>query len=194
MPYCILGWDGEHDGENCSLSETANSQVDIELSKPLGILPQVPRTPKEDKLVSDVKSTGRKRAVQVKPILPGMKCEWLGLKNSGGGLHPIVGCLDNDATNVHHGPDKNTLNNKPSNLHAICATCHNRWHTRNDGTYPEENIGETWVPIGEYSPHDPTTRFTPEEFLASEVYWNTPVAERKEPCQKVSLKKLSLKN
>ena len=176
-PYCILNWFDEHEAENCSLTRAQESNSE----EPLGILGEKStRAPKADSLVGDVKSTGRKRAVLVKPIVKGETiCEWSGLKLAGSGVFPIVGCLDNYATDIHHGPDKNTLNNVSSNLHAICSICHNRWHTLNDPTYPPENIGYEWLPIGDIKPHDPETKFTPEEYLKAEIYWKTPVAERK---------------
>lgn len=53
----------------------------------------------------------------------------------GGGEFPIQGCSDGVQLNRHHGPDKNTLNNEPGNVHRICAHCHNRWHAKNDPDY-----------------------------------------------------------
>jgi hypothetical protein len=95
---------------------------------------------KPDVSVTDPGSTGRKRAVKIKPIEPGDKCEWAGLAKAGGGIIPIIGCGGNDAETVHHGPDKNTLNNSEENLHAICWVCHNRWHGINDPLYRGEKF------------------------------------------------------
>ena len=133
---------------------------------------------KVDSGVADVKSTGRKRAVLAKPIKPGAPCEWLGLRYAGGGAIPIVGCLEGTQTNIHHGPDKNTLNNRQSNLHAICSECHNRWHTLNDSYYPEENPGEEWLP-------EPTVAHsielaTDEDKLRNDIYWNTKKGDRED--------------
>lgn len=133
--------------------------------------------------VTDLESTGRKRAAKLYPIpkegQPGypMACEWKGLKNAGGGVVPIVGCVGGLATNIHHGPDKNTLSNFVGNVHRICATCHNRWHSANDkyysGTRPS---GDTpYLPESENdsAPHDGVSRATPEDIAESEVRWAT---------------------
>lgn len=96
---------------------------------------------KEDELVTDPKSTGRKRAAVLLPLKDEhgnpYDCAWTGLKFAGGGEYPIIGCLGNPATNRHHGPDKDTLNNDEvgRNLHRICTYCHNRWHGKNDNGY-----------------------------------------------------------
>lgn len=89
-------------------------------------------------MVTDAKSTGRKRAVMLAPILEGMLCEWAGLRQAGGGPIPIVGCAGHQLSDkkngdeeqgwlpghLHHGPDKATLNNAVgTNLHRICAVC-----------------------------------------------------------------------
>ena len=89
-------------------------------------------------MVTDAKSTGRKRAVMLAPILEGMLCEWAGLRQAGGGPIPIVGCAGNQLSDkkngdeeqgwlpghLHHGPDKATLNNAVgTNLHRVCAVC-----------------------------------------------------------------------
>lgn len=134
---------------------------------------------KSAKDVKDLQSTGRKRAAKLYAIPkegePGypLACEWQGLKAAGGGVEPIVGCFDGLATNIHHGPDKNTLSNFVGNVHRICATCHNRWHAANDQYY--EGIrpkGEVpYVPNRDYSKHDGITKFTPEEFAQNELRW-----------------------
>jgi hypothetical protein len=168
--YCALGW-----FENVKI-------LRIPFIKNNGTLGNVPdqRTGpvKEDEEVTDPKSTGRKRAVLVKPITEGMVCEWANLKFAGGGIYPVIGCPGNPATNIHHGPDKNTLNNDLTNLHAICSPCHNRWHTRNDPTYPEDIPGNTWIPNGDWRTHDNSTMATIEEVLEHETYWNLSPKQR----------------
>lgn len=132
--------------------------------------------------VKDLESTGRKRAAILYPIPaegdPGfpMACEWSGLKSAGGGIVPIVGCNDGLAKNIHHGPDKNTLSNFVKNVHRICATCHNRWHTLNDpyysGTRPQGDI--PYLPLeehGECKEHDPFTKATEQDVLENEAFW-----------------------
>jgi len=123
--------------------------------------------------VTDPQSTGRKRAAVLYPIEEGMACEWLALKFAGGGRFPIIGCPGGVATNRHHGPDKNTLNNSEGNVHRVCVDCHNRWHTRNDLVFTELFGTDQWAP------HDGTTKATMEEILSSEVYWNTVPSQRK---------------
>lgn len=94
---------------------------------------------KPDEEIKDPRSTMRKRAQKilrdVRGITIGDPCEWRGLAECGGGRHPIVGCVDGLVKHIHHGPDKNWFNNSPDNLHAICHSCHNRWHARNDKCY-----------------------------------------------------------
>lgn len=124
--------------------------------------------------MKDPISTGRKRAAIVKPIEEGMVCEWAHLKFAGGGVEPIVGCNNNKASNIHHGPDKDILNNSDSNLHRICAFCHNRWHTRNDKYYGERPTpGSPFIPIPPYNnlEHDPDSKATLEEVFKSEMEW-----------------------
>lgn len=116
--------------------------------------------------VNDNLTTGRKRAGRLNPILPGMTCEWAGLRYAGGGIVPIVGCSGNTIAKVksnkdlpegvdargalHHGPDKTTMNNAPGlNLHRICEICHHRWHALNDRYYPP--IGPAHSPRGSLS-------------------------------------------
>lgn len=124
---------------------------------------------KDDDAVTDPGSTGRKRAAVMYPITEGMICEWAGLKNAGGGKHPIVGCLNNLATNRHHGPDKNTLNNTEGNVHRICATCHNRYHAVTDNDYD---------PNGPFTPHDSETKTTLEEIYNNEMHWTLKKVKR----------------
>lgn len=108
--------------------------------------------------LTDPRSTGRKRADRLFPITPGMVCEWARLKNVGGGPKPITGCMGNPASDLHHGPDKNTLNNSKmsegigfgENVHRICSFCHNLWHALNDEFYPPydrvEDQAQPWLP------------------------------------------------
>lgn len=119
----------------------------------------------------DALSTGRKMADRIQEGLEGkhLVCEWAELRFAGGGPEPIVGCLGNPASALHHGPDKNTLNNlrlpgEPDcNLHWICPDCHNRWHARNDKYYDarptrtvfDEKTGEERVVV------DASVPFTP---------------------------------
>jgi hypothetical protein len=162
---CVLGthWECSRKKEyNCCCQLTGPSLVE---NKRGG-------TNKEDNEVTDPKSTGRKRAAILFPIEEGMTCEWEGLKFAGGGLYPIVGCTGNPATNRHHGPDKNTLNNDKGNVHRICARCHNRWHTRNDPVYEKFLVTEKWLR------HDSESKATPEEILKSEVYWKSNQQEK----------------
>lgn len=133
------------------------------------------RALKEADQIKDPTSTGRKRAVLVKPIREGDICEWAGLKECGGGVVPIVGCRGNLATNVHHGPDKDTLNNELVNLHKICATCHNRWHTVNDPFYPKVRPpgGTPFVPeLLEMLQHNSELMASEEEIVAHEKKWS----------------------
>lgn len=147
---------------------------------------------KEAHEVRDVLSTGRKRAAEVKPIEDGMLCEWAGLRFAGGGVFPIIGCIDTKIVaekghgartgHIHHGPDKNTLNNDWDNLHRICSTCHNRWHTVNDPYYGDRPEGGLpFLPIGlECKPHDPETKATPEQQLKWEMYWQKKPKDRED--------------
>lgn len=116
----------------------------------------------------DPVSTGRKRAAQMYPITPGMTCEWQGLKYAGGGVIPIIGCIGRPASDRHHGPDKNTMNNAPGNLHRICDFCHNTWHALNDPHYGERpEHTKPFVPT-EYVQHDPKTLASMDELLQAE--------------------------
>lgn len=121
----------------------------------------------------DPLSTGRKRAAQMYPIEAGMVCEWANLRNAGGGVVPIIGCLGRPASDRHHGPDKNTMNNAPGNLHRICDYCHNTWHAYNDPHYgdrPDHTL--PFIPKGElgvdWFDHDSETKATHDEILDAE--------------------------
>lgn len=128
---------------------------------------------KEAEDITDVKSTGRKRAAVLFPITQGSPCEWRRLKFAGGGVNPVIGCLEGIASDRHHGPDKNTLNNTVGNVHRICDHCHNRWHTLNDPAYPHKRPdGDIpFIPDGEYREHDPITQATEEEVIKNDLYW-----------------------
>lgn len=124
--------------------------------------------------MADPISTGRKRAAVTKPITEGMVCEWAGLKFAGGGVEPIIGCNGNVATNIHHGPDKDVLNNSDSNLHRLCANCHNRWHTVNDKFYGiRPTPGTPFIPLVPYVylDHDSDTKASIEEVFTNEMEW-----------------------
>lgn len=115
----------------------------------------------DDSKLRDQQSTGRKRAAVMYPLDPTAPCEWQGKKNCGGGEFPITGCESNLQEARHHGPDKNTLNNEPGNVHRICPTCHNRWHTLNDPDYKWGDVYESHSPI-------PATA---EDMKASVDFW-----------------------
>lgn len=124
--------------------------------------------------VRDPLSTGRKAAAVKFPIEPGMRCEWAGLKAAGGGIAPVVGCIGRPASDRHHGPDKNTMNNAVGNVHRICDHCHNTWHALNDPGYGERPIHtQPFIPRGvkgvDWYDHDPDTKATTEEVLEAEA-------------------------
>lgn len=129
----------------------------------------------------DPLSTGRKRAAELKPIHEGMTCEWSGLAQAGGGVYPIIGCLDSPARHIHHGPDKDTTNNADLNLHRVCSKCHNRWHSLNDKFYGNRPpAGHPFVPPAHvYYPHNPEAKATDEQVLAHELWWNLKSKHRK---------------
>lgn len=124
---------------------------------------------------ADPISTGRKIAKQLAPIEVGLLCEWQGLARAGGGVVGIVGCIGRPASDRHHGPDKNTMNNQLGvNLHRICDHCHNTWHALNDPHYgerPEQT--KPFIPQGEFGvdwfAHDAVTRATTEQILEAEA-------------------------
>jgi hypothetical protein len=115
--------------------------------------------------LTDPQSTGRKRAKEMYPIPQGQTCEWAGLAKAGGGVVPIVGCIGYAASDIHHGPDKNTLNNAKAskgigmleNVHWVCSNCHNTWHAENDPYYPKVNgVERDYV-------RDQATPFVPQD-------------------------------
>lgn len=159
------------------------------------------RTPKDPELVRDQTSTGRKRAVAAMEEWErgkdGGLCEWSYLRNAGGGAVPIVGCngtilrmvkqTENlpegeSPRHIHHGPDKSTLNNGPENLHAICSSCHNRWHALNDPLYAKDRPehGKPHTPLsGESLPHDSETKANASEVEFSDKFWSLTPVQRK---------------
>lgn len=120
--------------------------------------------------VANAQSTGYKRATKMYKGLYGNVCEWANLAAAGGGVVPIVGCMGNKATDLHHGPDKNTFNNAKQsvgvgdseNVHLICSFCHNAWHGVNDEFYgPYDRSQDTprpHVPTVPYAAHDGETK------------------------------------
>jgi hypothetical protein len=74
----------------------------------------------------------------------------------------------------HHGPNKNVLENGPGNVHLICPTCHNRWHTMNDKYYGERPTdNQPFLPEDyEVLPHDPDTKATIQDIEANEAWWS----------------------
>lgn len=112
--------------------------------------------------MKDPKSTGRKRAAMLYPLYRDKPCEWRGLKNCGGGVHPITGCMDGLQQARHHGPVKDTTTNDSGNIHRICHQCHNRWHTLNNPDYNEEQ--------NRHLPHKPE-KATAEDIMVGEFFW-----------------------
>jgi hypothetical protein len=144
----------------------------------------VGRPMSEPSEITDITSTGRKRAAMMYPIFKDMNCEWGGLKYAGGGVVPIIGCAGSviqptkgpDKGDRHHGPDKNVINNAPNNVHRICSTCHNRWHALNNKYYGERPpADEPYLPLSEHEwkEHDPVTQATEEEIAENEEWWST---------------------
>lgn len=167
---CIAGF--PHDVEFCLNPEGALQPTEVEAAIKAAVLG---RPPKDESDMVDPESTGRKRASALLPkeMMEGMICEWALLKEAGGGINPIKGCHGNKATDRHHGPDKNTLNNERRiNLHAICSFCHNEWHAKNDATYSGERPKDDtpWIPVGEFSRHDPDgERMTVQDAMVNEI-------------------------
>lgn len=120
------------------------------------------RRKKNDGNLKDPHSTGRKRAVTLHGHANAeLPCEWRGKANCGGGRFPILGCDNGVQENLHHGPDKNTLNNERENIHKICSQCHNRWHTLNDPGYEWDGHHQT------HSPRDPEE----EDLVLDSMRW-----------------------
>ena len=150
--------------------------------------------------VKDWESTGRKRAAEIAPIFDDMVCEFAFLKHAGGGAVPIVGCNGSKIFakpedkslrgDRHHGPDKNVLNNAPgTNLHRLCTSCHNRWHSLNDKFYAlDPQTGKAlrpkpdrqYLPDVPYWEHDAKTQSNDADYAVSEEWWEKPPARRPE--------------
>ncbi len=136
--------------------------------------------------VTDITSTGRKRAAMLYPITEGMTCEWAGLLYAGGGVQTIIGCAGNVLSEErgkyarHHGPDKNVLENRPGNVHLICPTCHVHWHALNDKYYGERPADNTPFLPDDYEvlEHDPFTKASDEERAADAAWWALNPAKR----------------
>lgn len=161
----------------CSVSRVADAQDFMGVGRPVS----------DPKDITDITSTGRKRAAQLYPIMEGMLCEWAGLKFAGGGVEPIIGCSGQILTadkgptrgDRHHGPDKNVISNEPGNVHRICSTCHNRWHALNNKYYgPRPLAVEQYLPVVPFEKHDPVTLATDEEREENEAWWATSKADR----------------
>lgn len=151
--YCVCGFPHPPTEDCISNEEQVSESISEAVSAAV-----LGRPPKNEDDMTDPESAGRKRAAALIPKDTVAICEWSMKKEAGGGVFPIKGCFNSKATDRHHGPDKNTLHNERfTNLHFICAHCHNRWHAANDASYEGErpNDGTPWLPIGEWKPHDP---------------------------------------
>lgn len=125
---------------------------------------------KTAKDLKDAKSTGRKRAAELYPIIDNAACEWKGQKNCGGGDYPIIGCLDGKQQHRHHGPVKDTTRNQQGNVHRICTPCHNHWHELNDINYDARRFG--------LLPHD-SEPASPEEIINNALEWSSGLIKNK---------------
>lgn len=137
------------DNNCCCSLETKNAKASASTGEETN---KVGRPLKEEITIS----AGRKRAATAYPLEEGQPCDWRGLANCGGGIYPIIGCLTGIAVNRHHGPVKDTSRNEESNIHRICAGCHNLWHAKNDPVYRED--------VFNLLTHDPRPA-TPSEML-----------------------------
>lgn len=129
----------------------------------------VPEKRKKNNLL-DPKSTGRKRAARLYPIIPDDPCEWKGKKNCGGGRRPIIGCYDGTQKHRHHGPIKDTTRNEQGNVHRICTSCHIHWHELNDLIYDSSDY--------ELLPHAPVDA-TDLETIQNALDWQSGEIGRK---------------
>ena len=143
--------------------EDCHGDVDVQVQQVTkNITGEVGRPLKNPEDMKDPKSTGRKRAAKLYPIMKTDPCEWRMKKNCGGGLHPIVGCFNGFQVDRHHGPDKDTRRNERANIHLICKTCHNRWHAKNNEGYDRE--------LSMRLPHSPESA-TEAEVLEADKEW-----------------------
>ena len=154
----LLGSPGVNQYETGSDS-SGNEDSDSQVTDPD---PDSFTTYKDDSALRDQQSTGRKRAAKLYPLDVEAECDWKMRKNCGGGTMPVVGCVNGKQQARHHGPDKNTLNNEKGNVHRICHTCHNRWHTLNDPDY-------VWGAL--HDPHCPMEASIADIGL-NEVFWD----------------------
>lgn len=165
--------------------DTPKKKSQVSFGEVGGALPSVIDTPKYDsgyipqnawfftKNIGDFrdpKSTGHKKGTEMYPTSVGQVCEWANKRDCGGGVVPVLGCMGNPASELHHGPDKNTLNNQKlsrgvgnaENAHVICSFCHNYWHEMNDPYYPEydrvADQRQPWLPHSEapWGPQSPS--------------------------------------
>lgn len=172
--YCVV----EFPHEPTDICSTSVGETGIPESIGEAVAAVIGRPQKDASTMADSESSGRKRAAALLPkeVIENMICEWSMLREAGGGANPIKGCHNNKATDRHHGPDKNTLNNERfTNLHAICAYCHNRWHAANDASYSGERPKDAtpWVPMGEWQLHNPNgPKMTLKESLVEELKRN----------------------
>lgn len=182
----------------CSIEfQSISSAVTAKIKNEPGLVGRPLLDPRE---ITDVKSTGRKRAAAIMPFLQGQVCGWAHLKHAGGGVIPILGCKGNTIADVkrtedakergadevghrHHGPDKNVLNNTPGiNLHGLCTPCHTRWHAINDPFYDPngrpDQADMPFLPVEAYYLHDGQTTFTDKEHEIAEAWWGLHVEDR----------------
>lgn len=127
--------------ESCcgKTSLCSNSRIDdLVVELPVGGSKKVGRPRKSDNDVQDPYSTGRRRAHAEYPLDREAPCEWQGKANVGGGLFPVVGCLNGKQEEIQHGPIKDTMVNSRENIHRICRRCHRLWHAWNDAVYNPE--------------------------------------------------------
>jgi hypothetical protein len=156
---CLRGCKRCHPEPIVPVQESVETEKENET--PTSVSDDTPRSPKKTNL-KDPKSTGRKRAARLYPILPDDPCEWRGKKNCGGGLRPIIGCYDGNQEHRHHGPVKDTVRNELGNVHRICTDCHVHWHELNDLIYKQSDY--------ELLPHTPVEAGT-EEIIQNILDW-----------------------
>lgn len=149
---CIRGFHRSCDGEGCECTHLIESVIDSPDSPQKTSTPpnaaRQPRSTKRDAALKDQQSTGRKRAAKLYPLDREAPCEWANIEKAGGGI-TIRGCETGKQQARHHGPDYNTLNNEPGNVHRICHHCHRKWHEANDPT-KDENYMRLYGDRGKY--------------------------------------------